>query len=294
MRYLEIKASFGINAPVEVERDLSSTLRGVWGRALRGIHCRQKQLECAECGFSNCAYFVLFEKKYSLAEQYHPYIIQSRFTDTGKIEARFKFFGWPCEHSGSLLNSVISVGGRQISLLGKRYILELVEIRDAADNILFKPESTTVRRPSVRELEYSPQACPGLVLTFITPLRQKQRGRLMNDFEWEPFAKSLIQRVRFIDQHFNREELKIADNIDISLASPPVCRTRWSEKLRVSFRQDSRMSIGGLLGRVKLMGVSPEMVGVLKLGRWLHAGKQCTFGNGEINLQKICQAGESE
>jgi len=49
------------------------------------------------------------------------------------------------------------------------------------------------------------------------------------------------------------------------------------------------MSIGGLLGSVVLANVSPEMIGMLKLGRYLHTGKQCTFGNGEFALRNLSE-----
>jgi CRISPR/Cas system endoribonuclease Cas6 (RAMP superfamily) len=46
------------------------------------------------------------------------------------------------------------------------------------------------------------------------------------------------------------------------------------------------MSIGGLLGKVRVENISPEMMAILKLGTYIHCGKQCTFGNGEIELKK--------
>ena len=49
------------------------------------------------------------------------------------------------------------------------------------------------------------------------------------------------------------------------------------------------MSFGGLLGSVVLANVSPEMIGMLKLGRYLHTGKQCTFGNGEFALRNLSE-----
>ncbi len=54
-------------------------------------------------------------------------------------------------------------------------------------------------------------------------------------------------------------------------------------------RQKVNMSRGGLLGSVVLANVSPEMIGMLKLGRYLHTGKQCTFGNGEYVLRNLSE-----
>lgn len=285
MHYFEMTSFFRTDEPIQADRDLSSALRGIWGRALKGIYCNQKQLDCAECDFTNCTYYVLFEKKHSESGGYHPYVIQAKFLRPGLIAAKFKFFGWICEHSEKLVYSLIRTGGRRIMLRGRGYKLELVGIADAEGQKIYDPGQTTVRRPEPAQIDFSPEECQEMLLTFKTPLRQKSRGSLMPDLNWDSFAKSLIHRIRYIDEHFNRKGLGLPDNIDISLSEAPEARLNWSEKLRKSFRQGSRMSIGGLTGSVRLRGPSPEMVGILKLGARLHAGKQCTFGNGEMEIK---------
>ncbi len=268
-----------------VDRDLSSALRGVWGRALRSIYCYQKELDCAACDFATCTYHVLFEKKFSSSEHYHPYIIQSRFNAPGEIMVWFKFFGWICEHIDKLVYSIVRMHSKAIFLQGEHLTLALKEIHDE-NKLIYSSETSTVKRPHLRKLLFSPQECPELQITFKTPLRQKFQGSLMSDFKWEPFAKSLIKRIRYIDEHFNRSELMIPENIEIGYDELGV-DLHWSEKVRVSFRQDARMSIGGLIGTINIKGLSREMVAILKLARFLHAGKQCTFGNGELGIKKM-------
>lgn len=288
MLFLELKVSFSLDDKIELDRDLSSALRGVWGRVLRSNFCYQKNLECSECNFENCTYYVLFEKKYSTSEQYHPYIIQARFCEPGVIEARSKFFGWVCENYEKLLYSIIKMNGRRLMLQGKEYIMELQSIKDREGRVLFTRFSEKIKRPKLIELDFEPEECSAVEIKFKTPLRQKEGGSLMPNFQWEPFAKSLIHRVRFINKHFNRDELPIPEHIDISSTLVSESEAYWSEKPRHSFRQDSKMSIGGLLGKVRVEDISPEMMAILKLGTYIHCGKQCTFGNGEIELKK-CQ-----
>ena len=115
MHFLEIKAHYALEQPIDIVKDLSSAIRGVWGRSLRNIYCFQKQLDCINCSLVNCTYFVLFEKKLSNADQYHPYIIQSQVLNPNLIEARFKFFGWICEHSEKLLYSIINMNSRVLN-----------------------------------------------------------------------------------------------------------------------------------------------------------------------------------
>ena len=289
MNYLELTAFYALDQPIEIIADLSSAIRGLWGRGLKKIYCFQKQLECSSCPLDNCTYFVLFEKKLSSSDQYHPYIIQSRVVNPYLIEAKFKFFGWICEHLEKLLYSIISTDNSLLKRGGDTYKLNLQKIEDSHLRMVFSSESPIVTRPKLKKLSYNPEEMPLLELIFKTPLRQKHQGNLMNEFLWEPFAKSLINRIRFINEHFNRNELNIPEQINIEGVIIKEANTHWSEKIRVSFRQESKMSIGGLLGSVVLADVSPEMIGLLKLGRYLHTGKQCTFGNGEFALRNLSE-----
>jgi len=289
MKYLELKAFYIIDQPIGMIADLSSALRGLWGRSLRKIYCYQKQLECSECPLENCTYYVLFEKKLSSSDQYHPYIIQSRVVNPYLIEAKFKFFGWVCDHLEKLLYSIINTNNTLLKREGRNHCLTLQKIEDMNSNRIYSAESEIITRPKLKKLSFSPQEVPLLELIFKTPLRQKYQGKLMNEFIWEPFAKSLINRIRFINEHFNSNELNMTKQINIEGTTKKKENTYWSEKIRVSFRQESKMSIGGLLGSVVLANVSPEMIGMLKLGRYLHTGKQCTFGNGEYVLRNLSE-----
>jgi len=289
MKYLEIKAFYLTDQPIGMITDLSSAIRGLWGRGLHKIYCYQKQLECSECPLENCTYYVLFEKQLSSSDQYHPYIIQSRVISPYLIEAKFKFFGWVCDHLEKLLYSIINTNNMLLKREGNSYRLTLQKIEDLNSNQIYSADSEMITRPTLKMLYFRPEEVPLLEITFTTPLRQKHQGKLMSEFMWEPFAKSLINRIRFINEHFNRNELNIPEQINLDGVEIKEANTYWSEKIRVSFRQESKMSIGGLLGSVVLANVSPEMIGMLKLGRYLHTGKQCTFGNGEFALRNLSE-----
>ena len=288
MDFVELFLEFEPNGQVRSGSDLSSALRGLWGRSLKKVYCHQRQLDCSACSLENCTYYVLFEKQLSQAEQYHPYIISAKSTAANVIEVRLKFFGWICEHYEKLVYSLLNLDNTILLRDGQSSSLALQRILDGEQNILFAKGSSQLRGPKIVRLQYRPQAEDVLELVFKTPLRQKHNGKLMDIFVWKAFAKSVINRIRFINLHYNQGKLPIPAQIDIDGVVVLYNKTYWSEKVRMSFRQESKMSIGGLIGKVVLKGVSPEMIGVLKLARYLHAGKQCTFGNGEIGLKK-CQ-----
>jgi hypothetical protein len=288
MEFLVLNISIKTDEALQTGEDLSSAIRGLWGRSLKKIYCFQKQLDCKDCKLDNCTYYVLFEKKLSHSEQYHPYIIQAQSDKHGLILVSFSFFGWICQHIDKLLFSILNLDAGILMRSGRRHTLAIDSVYDLKHNCIFQRGSPGVQKPCIKDLQYRPQEMDCFDMTLVSPLRQKHKGKFMNTFIWEAFAKSLINRVRFIDTHFNHGKLEIPIDIDIDDVQVLKSETRWDEKQRRSFRQDTKMSIGGLLGTVQLKGVSPEMLGILKLARYLHAGKQTTFGNGKISLKK-CQ-----
>ncbi len=154
MDYLELNLAFHVNHQLQVSSDLSSAMRGLWGRSLKKIYCYQKQLDCTQCSFENCPYYVLFEKKLSSFEQYHPYIIQSRFYPPDIVMAKFKFFGWICEHQEKLINSVLNLNHTILTRDGVETPLNLIDIRDGYNNLLWTENEVSIARPKTRILKY--------------------------------------------------------------------------------------------------------------------------------------------
>lgn len=288
MLYLRLDLLFNVDKVLSEDKDLSSGVRGIWGRALKSLFCSTGAADCEGCGVENCGYAVLFESREAGTEQYRPYVIQARFVPPSHIYTRFKFFGWVNDHYEMLIRSILSLDGKEVRVAGRSCGLSLMQISDTRKNLIYERGASRISVPKMRRLAYKPEEVSELELKFITPLRQKSGGKLSRSFQWEPFAKSLIGRVRYVNQHYNQGGLPIPQMIDIEGVKVSQEETFWSEKIRKSLRQNSKMSLGGLLGTITLSGVSPEMVAILKLGQYLHAGKQCSFGNGEYRVKK-CQ-----
>ncbi len=54
----------------------------------------------------------------------------------------------------------------------------------------------------------------------------------------------------------------------------------WHDWERYSARQDTRMKMGGFVGKVEYQGELAEFLPLLSLGEKLHIGKGATFGLG--------------
>ncbi len=290
MQYLRLDILFNVDRVLDEDKDLSSSIRGIWGRALKSLFCVTGTDSCEGCEVENCGYAVLFESKESSSEQYRPYVIQAKFMPPAHVYARFKFFGWVSDHYQVLIQSIIRLDGEKLFLDGGACTLSLMHITDVRKSRIYERGDSQFSAPRMKRLVFKPEELSELTLELITPLRQKSGGKLSSSFQWEPFAKSLIGRVRYVNEHYNQRRLSIPQRIDIEGVSVKQSRTFWSEKIRKSLRQNSKMSLGGLLGTVTLEGVSPEMAAILKLGQYLHAGKQCSFGNGEYRVRKMSDA----
>ncbi len=272
--------------------DLSSAIRGVWGRALRKTYCLQKGLwECDQCPFDRCVYHVIFEKQYGSYERFHPYIIQHLSTGPDHIDIAYKFIGRVCSNADKLLLSILRTDKEEIILQGDRHKLTVESITSPSGNMYYHFNTDSrIKRPQARILSYEPEFSSTLTIHMQSPLRQKSMGQMMSRFDWLPFAKSLISRIRYLDAYFNDQALILPEYIELPGAKLTRSEMFWNEKIRKSFRQNSKMSIGGLVGHAVLEDVSPEIHGMLKLGEALHCGKQTSFGNGKYKLEyEKCQ-----
>jgi hypothetical protein len=127
-----------------------------------------------------------------------------------------------------------------------------------------------------------------LTLTLRTPTRLKYHGRMMQ--YGPPFhvlVRRLLDRVSSLtyfhcgeswDLDF-RDWIKHAKNVGIADAE-----TKWESWSRYSGRQQQRVLMGGLTGKVTYAGDIAPFRALLALGTLVHVGKGTVFGNGQLAL----------
>ena len=59
---------------------------------------------------------------------------------------------------------------------------------------------------------------------------------------------------------------------------------QWRDWTRYSSRQQQAMALGGVVGQWQLSGDLGPFMPFLKLGQWLHVGKEAAFGLGKYRL----------
>jgi hypothetical protein len=182
--------------------------------------------------------------------------------------------------------------GRQ-GLGKKRGKFELMQV-----DLISCPQAQTVFRASTQILERF-QASRGPVfkpeddgvtratLHFLTPLRLKEKGDLVTRPTFSILLTRLLQRLDLLAACHEREG-PVPDFGPLLNQAPLVQVSRadlsWYDWQRFSWRQESLMNFGGLLGRLTLEGKLGPFLPYLRLGSQVNVGQETTFGLGRYEL----------
>jgi len=143
------------------------------------------------------------------------------------------------------------------------------------------------------------EADAGVTLHFHTPLRLQSQGQPLRPAQLTPRAlvSALARRTALLmDFHAPGttapnghvtwgDAARAATQAATSLQDQR--ELRWFDWVRYSSRQQQEMTLGGVLGRWVLQGDAETLAGLLpwlRLGQWLHIGKNATMGLGGYTL----------
>jgi hypothetical protein len=122
-----------------------------------------------------------------------------------------------------------------------------------------------------------------ITLRFLTPTLLRADGVLSRQPSFGPLAKRLRDRINALSYFYCGAGLDIdfkgfgeaADKIVTTADS-----TRWVESARYSHRREVSHDLSGFVGEVTFEGELGTFLPYLKLGEYLHVGKNAVFGNG--------------
>lgn len=261
-----------------------STLRGVFGRALKDMVCpNQDDKGSCLCQRDNpCIYRSVFEPfvpKDSKQTPTPPMMIEAHSLPTKLAQGETASF--------------------YMVLFGDYAHNELIFIRLAWERALklgFSHKRHQAHAPSTATLvSLESYDVPTLVtpksslcLELMTPMRLQHHGKLLSESELTApiFCVSLLRKVRQLSMLYGTP--MSGDVFDkLYQAAQRVqgrCALYESKLSRYSNRQHQKISQDGLLGRMEFYHVSDELYQVLHLGQWLHVGKGGVFGLGAYRI----------
>ena len=251
---------------------LGSQLRGAFGYGLKKVVCINPSFKCDGCfAKNNCIYYDFYEDK----NKFHKY----RF-DFELAPKKYKYNLYLFNEATKELPYIISAIHQTITKFGfgkdrKKYDFFTIKVND---KIAYDGEEFDIPKDYVKEFintDYS----KNLTIELKTPLRMKRDG---------VFIKNDIKLVDIINSIYQRERALNGLEEHIQLPFKPqgnIITTLKLQKLtRYSNRQQTKMQIDGMIGKIEVNGIDERSYRYLKLGEIIGVGKLTTFGLGKIEM----------
>lgn len=290
-----------------------STLRGGFGSAFRKVVCALKKTDCSECILrEKCVYSYVFETpppsrtkimtKYKNAP--HPFIIEPPsekrqvYKPGDVIEFGLALIGRALDYLPYFIYTFDELG--RIGIGKDRGKYELKKVR--SDNTIIYSSDTKALK-SLKPSNFSfpqkwesslisepitPNSEP-LTLDFLTPARIVYNGRLTLDLEFHMLIRQLLRRISLLAYFHCGLEASEWDFKGVIDKATEVhvkkSNLKWYDWERYSFRQDTKMKMGGFVGEIVFEGNTEPFMPLIKAGEILHVGKGTSFGLGKYEIR---------
>ncbi|MCB1966883.1 MAG: CRISPR system precrRNA processing endoribonuclease RAMP protein Cas6 [Candidatus Accumulibacter sp.] len=296
---------FQVRQPIRQPDYAGSMLRGAFGHALRQLACMTRQKECAGCPLTaSCPYPAVFAplppanhglQKFSQVPV--PYVIEPPAWG-GRVYAAGETMVFHHVLIGQALKELplIILAWRRALARGvgagdgTADLLRVIHCGDAGEQEIHRPEVGTVAtHAQTIALHVNDDATSGAaVLHFETPLRLQHNGRALppDRLQARTLLMALTRRASLLAE-FHADGPMVGDFAALSAAAAHIHDEKslsWRDWTRFSSRQQQKMSLGGVVGSWRLEGALAPFAPFLKLGEWLHVGKEAAFGLGRYRL----------
>jgi hypothetical protein len=300
--------------PLRLPPYAGGMFRGAFGLALQRVVCVTRTYECPPCALRDrCIYPYVFEtpppsstrvmRKYPAAP--HPFVLEPPGPGGAVLPAGRPFpvgltlFGKALRYLPHFVYAFEQVG--KVGLGSRRVRCGLRAVEAGLDGrrwTLYSPEDPVFRTADPFEehlrLELSapeggePGASSRVSLALLTPLRIVYEERLSGDLPFHVLIRSLLRRLAHLSYfHCGGDPRTVAFRDWIALAQGVRVTAHalaWRDWERYSSRQQTTMTLGGLVGTVTYAGNLAPFLPLLRLGQVIHAGKGTSFGLGRYRL----------
>ncbi len=284
-----------------------STFRGGFGHAFRQVVCTFKGKECDDCLLRHrCVYSYVFETpppattermtKYRRAP--HPFVIEppldtkTRFAPGEAIDFGLVLIGRADDYLPYFIYAFDELGKLGIGKGKAKYRLDTVqregEILYEGSRGVLKPSAAPP--PASADPFTAGQTATNLSLRLLTPLRIVSNGELNSVPDFQSIFRTLLRRISLLSYFHcgNEPDLDFTGLIERAGQVVTEFRSlRWHDWERWSARQDTRMKMGGVVGRMSFCGDLGEFLPFMRQGELLHVGKGTAFGLGWYEMAEL-------
>lgn len=299
---------------LDLPKYYGSTLRGAFGHSFKRIACVDiKKTSCHECEIeTHCPYAYIFESTSGGPEDWmgkfddvpRPFMFlpeleaKQHHEPDEELELEVRLFGKGIDFFPYFVLAFIQMGEHGLGYQRKSYRLKKVLslnpilrseqlVYDGERNRIYTPRNVVSGDTSFSQFTENTKQ---VRISYITPLRLKENGRLLQTVEFSYLIRSLLRRATAIlyFHHGIKLELDFRELVDRSHEVKRVKDlSEWFEFERYSSRQGEKMKLGGVIGEVTYEGKLVEFLPLLEFGRWVGAGKNNVFGLGQMDYVSV-------
>jgi hypothetical protein len=287
-----------------ISKRWGQTFRGGLGYVLRELFCTQALSDCKPClQKEGCAYSYLFEspvpsqtevmRLYTYAP--HPFIIEEPevIPDLvelgGKIDFSFVLIGKAIEYFPFVARAIEELGSRGVGRDSVKFWL--LDIVDEVGSVCWT-KAGQFTPPDVLTFDLSPgqSRTQAFILKLMTPLRLQVNGQISRNPNLYDLVSSLCRRLlllRYFHGDGCREDLA---SRFLEVAKEAILADKqisWYDHLRHSSRKKVDIPIGGLVGWLRFEGDIGILEPLLRLGEYIHLGKNVIFGLGRVSVSLL-------
>lgn len=297
---VQIEARFGGNGSLPPFRGAS--IRGGLGYHLKRTVCHIKQGTCKDCIVqSTCAYSYVFEgippgdrefmRLYSHVPQ--PFVLITKHIENTDIRSGdpftfgFRLFGKTIDLFPYIVYSLIEMGKEG---LGKERIpFTIMQITQPGGSGTVYQDGNNRLSPVQKEyVHFEPSQASKIQIDFLSPVRMRIGKKDARKIMFLDIIAAAVRRLSILTYFYGipltktcRTSTLITGAEEVSLVSD---QTQWFEFGRYSGRQDRRVQLGGLVGRMVFEGDLKPHLPLLAMAQMTGIGKATSFGFGQIRL----------
>lgn len=299
------RLEFNVQQPISLPEYAGSTLRGIFGHALRHLACVTRAKDCVGCMLAiNCAYPLVFQPQkmesgsIKLATPPALYIIEppecgSTHYETGDLLTfHFILLGNGCKHFPLMMLAWQHAFAQGVGMNdGTAKLNKVYHI--TPDTIIPIYELGGVIQPHSQRIQPVQTPPPERVsLRFNTPLRLQENGHALapDRITARALLMALVRRTSLlVEQATGSPMFTVKEFLELAHAAGSILiidqNLTWRDWTRHSNKQKKNMTLGGCIGSIQLQGDLQLFWLVLQLGQWLHVGKETVFGLGHYQLK---------
>ncbi|MCC6347259.1 MAG: CRISPR system precrRNA processing endoribonuclease RAMP protein Cas6 [Nitrospirales bacterium] len=296
-----------------------SALRGAFGHAFRKIICALRKEKCLDCLLrEKCIYSYVFEtpppsgtkimRKYTSAP--HPFVLEPplerkrEYAPGDAVSFGLLLIGKAIDYLPYFIYAFDEMGKTGLGAGKGKFTLGSVVRQgmpgSSGDETVYSADTKTFVSTQNRDicLSLTMDKAVGdlssplrrLSLEFLTPARISYDGHLTDSLEFHVLIRNLLRRIALLC-YFHCEGDPSGWDFKKIIESAEKVRIiksdlRWHDWERYSARQDTRMKMGGVIGKITYEGEIGPFMPLIRAGEIAHVGKGTSFGLGKYGIEE--------